>query len=190
MSTPRNVAVLVGSLRKASYNRKVAHAVIAMAPARLALRIVEIGDLPLYNQDLETASPPPAWVAFRDAIRTADALLFVTPEYNRSMPGGLKNAIDVGSRPSGQGVWAGKPGGVISVTPGALGALGANHALRQTLMAVGVAAMPLPEMYIAQAGTLFDDSGNFANDKTRELFAKFVAAFAAWVETLLSARTS
>ena len=185
-----NVAVLVGSLRKASYSRRVAQAVIAMSPPALPMRIVEIGELPLYNQDLETASPPPAWTAFRDAIRNADALLFVTPEYNRSIPGALKNAIDVGSRPSGQGVWTGKPAGVISVTPGAIGAFGANHALRQSLMAVGVAAMPLPEMYIGGAATLLDDAGQFTNDKTRELFVKFVAAFEKWVATQLSARTS
>jgi chromate reductase len=191
MSTaPRNVAVLVGSLRKASYSRRVAQAVIAMAPPALAMRIVEIGDLPLYNQDLETASPPPAWTTFREAIRSADALLFVTPEYNRSMPGALKNAIDVGSRPPGSAVWNGKPAGVISVTPGAIGAFGANHALRQSLMAVGVAAMPLPEMYIGGAATLLDDAGQFTNDKTRELFAKFVAALEKWVGTQLSARTS
>ena len=105
MST-RNVAVIVGSLRKESFNRKLANAVIAIAPDTLRMAIVPIGDLPLYNQDLETESPPEQWVAFRDAIRGVDALLFVTPEYNRSMPGGLKNAIDVGSRPSGKSVWS------------------------------------------------------------------------------------
>ena len=123
-----------------------------MAPEPLHMSFVEIGDLPLYNQDLETATPPAPWRAFRDAVRAADALLFVTPEYNRSMPGGLKNAIDVGSRPT-EGERVGrKPAAVISVTPGALGAFGANHALRQSLVAVNVATMAGPEAYIGQAG--------------------------------------
>src|SRR5436190_18760676 len=108
MSTSRKVAVLVGSLRKGSLNRRAAHALGALAPASLALEIVEIGELPLYNQDLDEA-PPEAWVAFRDKVRAADAVLFVSPEYNRSVPGVLKNAIDVGPRPYGKGVWSGKP---------------------------------------------------------------------------------
>jgi len=180
--TTRNVAVVVGSLRKESFNRKLANAVIAMAPEPLRMSIVPIGDLPLYNQDLETDSPPAAWVAFREAIRAADAVLFVTPEYNRSMPGGLKNAIDVGSRPSGKGVWSHKAGAVISVTTGALGAMAANHALRQSLFAVNVAAMPGPEAYIAQAATLFDAEGKLVVDSTREFLGKFLAAFAKWIE--------
>src|SRR5438093_8114006 len=118
MSTIRSVAVLVGSLRKASFNRKMAHALMDLAPPSLAMSIVEIGDLPLYNQDLETESPPAPWQAFRNAIRAADAALFVTPEYNRSTPGVLKNAIDVGSRPLVHNAWNGKPGAVISVTYG------------------------------------------------------------------------
>jgi chromate reductase len=178
----RNVAVIIGSLRKESFNRKLANAVIAIAPETLRMSIVPIGDLPLYNQDLETDNPPPEWVAFRDAIRGADALLFVTPEYNRSMPGALKNAIDVGSRPTGKAVWSRKPGAVISVTPGALGAMAANHALRQTLAAVNVATMPLPEAYIAQAGTLFAPDGKLTNDSTLDFLRKFLQAFAQWIE--------
>src|SRR3954463_4052100 len=115
MSTPRRVAVIIGSLRKGSFNRKMAHAIIALAPPSMALSIVEIGDLPLYNQDLETASPPAPWQALRDAIRAVDAVLFVTPEYNRSTSGVLKNAIDVGSRPYSQNTWNAKPSAVISV---------------------------------------------------------------------------
>ena len=180
--TSRNIAVIVGSLRKESFNRKLANAVIAIAPDTLRMTIVPIGDLPLYNQDLETASPPVQWTEFRDAVRGADALLFVTPEYNRSMPGGLKNAIDVGSRPIGKGIWGHKPAAVISVTPGALGAMAANHALRQTLVAVNVATMPGPEAYIAQAGTLFGDDGKLTNESTVEFLRKFVQAFAQWIE--------
>jgi len=178
----RNVAVIVGSLRKESFNRKLANAVIAIAPDTLAMTIVPIGDLPLYNQDLETESPPVQWTAFRDAIRGVDALLFVTPEYNRSLPGGLKNAIDVGSRPSGKGVWSRKPAAVISVTPGALGAMAANLALRQTLVAVNVATMAGPEAFIGQAGTLFGDDGKLTNESTVDFLRKFLQAFEHWIE--------
>jgi hypothetical protein len=120
----RRVAVLVGSLRKASYNRRIALALEKLAPASLRLQIVEIGALPLYNEDLEGDHAPAQWLAFRAAIRERDAVLFVTPEYNRSVPGGLKNAIDVGSRPYGQSVWSRKPCAVISVSPGAIGGFG------------------------------------------------------------------
>jgi chromate reductase len=178
----RKVAVFVGSLRKASFNRKTAHAIMALAPPSLAMTIVEIGDLPLYNQDLETDTPPAPWVQLRDAIRASDALLFVTPEYNRSVPGVLKNAIDVGSRPSGKAAWSGKPAAVVSVSQGALGALGANFALRQALVAVNAPAMAYPEAYIGQAASLFDESGKLVNDGTRDFLVKFAAAFEKWVE--------
>lgn len=183
MSTMRNVAVLVGSLRKESFNRKTANALIAMAPPALKLTIHEIGQLPLYNQDLDTATPPAEWTAFRDGIRGADAVLFITPEYNRGVPGVLKNAIDVGSRPREQNVFNGKPGGVISVSPGAIGAFGANHALRQSLVFLNVPAMPQPEAYIGNAAKLFDDHGTLTDDSTREFLQKFLRAFAQWIET-------
>ena len=191
MSTLHSVAVVVGSLRKASFNRKMAHALMDLAPPTLAMSIVEIGDLPLYNQDLETESPPAPWQAFRNAIRAADAVLFVTPEYNRSIPGVLKNAIDVGSRPPVRNVWTAKPGAVISVTSGALGAFGANHALRQALVAVNVATMPHPEAYIANAASLFDETGKLVSDGTRDFLVKFLTAFEKWVErNAASAQTS
>src|SRR6476620_3040202 len=150
----RDVVVLVGSLRKASFNRKTASALRDIAAGSLDLEIVEIGDLPLYNEDLE-ASVPPAWARFRERVRKADAVLFVTPEYNRSVPGLLKNAIDVGSRPYGKSAFSGKPAGVISVTPGALGAFGANHHLRQSLVFLDMPALQQPEAYISNAGKLF-----------------------------------
>ena len=178
----KNVAVIVGSLRKESISRKLAHAAMALAPDTLRMSIVPIGDLPHYNQDLETDMPPEAWLAFRNAIAASDAFLFVTPEYNRSIPGVLKNAIDVGSRPSGKGVWSGKPGAVMSVTPGALGGLAANHVLRQNLVAVNVSTMPGPEAYIAQAGALFDQDGKLVNESTREFLVKYMAAFAKWID--------
>ncbi|MCM8910706.1 NAD(P)H-dependent oxidoreductase, partial [Pseudomonas inefficax] len=148
MSQVYSVAVVVGSLRKDSYNRKVARALSELAPSSLALRIVEIGDLPLYNEDVEADAPPEAWKRFRDEIRRSDAVLFVTPEYNRSVPGCLKNAIDVGSRPYGQSAWGGKPTAVVSVSPGAIGGFGANHAVRQSLVFLDMPCMQMPEAYI------------------------------------------
>src|SRR3954454_3786263 len=179
----QNVAVLIGSLRKASLNRKMAAAITALAPPTLQLDIVEIGQLPLYNEDLEP-NPPAPWHAFRERVRTADAVLFVTPEDNRSVPGALKNAIDVGSRPYGKSAWAGKPAAVISVSPGALGGFGANHHLRQSLVFLDMPCMQQPEAYVAGAAQLFDAEGKLNNDKTREFLTTFARAFAAWIERI------
>jgi chromate reductase, NAD(P)H dehydrogenase (quinone) len=183
MSSTKNVAVIVGSLRKDSFNRKMANALSGIAPPALKLEIVEIGQLPLYNQDDDVAGKvPPAWQAFRDRVTPADAVLFLTPEYNRSVPGVLKNAIDVGSRPYGQSAWDGKPGAVISVSPGAVGAFGANHHLRQMMVFLNVPMLQQPEAYIGGAANLFDDKGNLTNAGTREFLGKFMQAFAEWIE--------
>lgn len=181
MSAQRKVAVIVGSLRKESFSRKMAKALAALAPPEMKLEIVEIGDLPLYNQDYD-AGAPQQYVAFRDRVRSADAVLFVTPEYNRSVPGVLKNAIDVGSRPYGSSVWSGKPGAIVSVSPGAIGAFGANHHLRQSLTFLNVPAMQQPEAYIGGASQLFADDGSIKVEATRDFMVKFLAAFAAWIE--------
>jgi chromate reductase, NAD(P)H dehydrogenase (quinone) len=175
-----NVAVLVGSLRKESFNRKMANAVIGMAPPSLALEIIEIRNLPLYNQD-DDADPPAASAAFKARIQQADAALFVTPEYNRSVPGVLKNAIDIASRPYGKSAWNGKPAGVISVSPGAIGAFGANHHLRQSLVFLNMPALQQPEAYIGGAAGLFDEQGKLVNDSTRDFLKKFLDAFVAWI---------
>jgi len=182
MSAPHNVAVIVGSLRKESFNRKMARAAIAQAPASLAPEIVEIGALPHYNMDLDGEAPPAEWTTFRTRMQRAQAVLFVTPEFNRSVPGALKNAIDVGSRPYGKSVWSGKPGAVVSVSPGAMGAFGANHHLRQSLTFLNVPAMAQPEAYVGNAASLFDAAGKLTNESTREFLQKFMAAFAVWVE--------
>jgi chromate reductase len=181
MASPRRVAVLVGSLRKGSLNRKVAKVLVAAAPAPLSLEIVEIGQLPFYNQD-DDAAPPAASVAFKQQIAAADAVLFVTPEYNRSVPGVLKNAIDVASRPSGMSAWSGKPAAVISVSPGAIGGFGANHHLRQSLVFLDMPVLQQPEAYIGGAGDLFDDAGELKKPETKKFLDKFLAAFAAWIE--------
>jgi chromate reductase len=180
MDKTREVAVLVGSLRKDSINRKVANALAELAPAPLKLSIVDIGDLPLYNQDLDE-NPPAAWTRFRERIRAADAVLFVTPEYNRSVPAALKNALDVGSRPYGQSAWSGKPGAVASASPGAIGGFGANHHLRQSLVFLNVPAMAQPEAYLGGADKLFDAQGKLASEGTRKFLQDFMQAFAAWV---------
>ncbi|MDE2254105.1 MAG: NAD(P)H-dependent oxidoreductase [Betaproteobacteria bacterium] len=180
MDKIHDVAVLVGSLRKDSINRKVANALIELAPAGLTLSIVEIGQLPIYNQDGDE-NPPTAWSTFRERIKAADAVLFVTPEHNRSVPAALKNALDVGSRPYGKNVWGGKPGAVVSASPGAIGGFGANHHLRQSLVFLNVPAMAQPEAYLGGADKLFDASGKLANEGTRKFLESYMQAYAAWV---------
>ena len=183
MAATRNVAVLIGSLRKDSINRKVANALKELAPPSLKLEIVEIGQLQLYNQDLD-ANPPAEWTAFRDRIRPMDALLFVTPEYNRSVPGVLKNAIDVGSRPYGKSVWNGKPGAVVTAVGGAIGGFGANHHLRQSMVFLNVPMMQQPEAYVGGADKLFDAAGKLTVDATRDFLTKFMQAFEAWINLI------
>jgi chromate reductase len=180
MDKTRDVVVIVGSLRKDSINRQVAHGLASVAPATLKLEIVEIADLPLYNQDLD-GSPPVQWTTFRARIRKADAVLFVTPEYNRSIPAPLKNAIDVGSRPYGQSVWDAKPAAVVSASPSAIGGFGANHHLRQSLVFLNMPCMQQPEAYLGGADKFFDDGGRFAKDDTRKFLANVMTAFAAWI---------
>ncbi|KAF1029296.1 MAG: Quinone reductase [Pseudomonas sp.] len=183
MSKVYTVAVLVGSLRKESLNRKVAQALAALAPAHLKLQVVEIGDLPLYNEDHDGATAPASYAAFRQQVKSADAVLFVTPEYNRSVPAALKNALDVGSRPYGQSVWGGKPGAIISVSPGAIGGFGANHHLRQSLVFLDVPCLQQPEAYLGGAGSAFDEAGTLS-EKTRPFLQAFIDAYGKWVTKL------
>lgn len=174
------IAVLIGSLRKKSFNRKTANALIELSPKSIKLEIVEIAGLPMYNQDLDD-SPPNEWKAFRERLMAFDGVLFVTPEYNRSVPAVLKNAIDVGSRPYGKSVWNGKPAGVVSVSIGQIGGFGANHHLRQSLVFLNVPAMPQPEAYIGDAASLFDDKGHLIKESTREFMKTFLDSFSGWV---------
>ena len=183
----RNIALIVGSLRKESFTRKISNALIELAPHSLHLEHVEIGRLPLYNQDLDPDEPPREWVEFRDRIRPMDGILFATPEYNRSIPGVLKNAVDVGSRPYGKSVWASKPGAIVSTSPGQYGAFGANHHLRQCCVFLDVPVMPQPEAYLAHVDESLDDHGRLTSEKTRELLRKFMASFAGWVEQFAGA---
>ena len=184
MTQVRNVAVIVGSLRKDSVSRKLAKAFGALTP-NLKFNVVEIGDLPHFDQDLES-DPPAQWVRFRKEIAAADAVLFVTPEYNRSVPGVLKNAIDVGSRPYGSSVWNGKPGAVISQSPGAIGGFGANHHLRQSLVFLNVPLLS-QEAYLGNSFALFDENGELINEGTAEFLRAYGAQFSAWIETIAPA---
>jgi chromate reductase len=176
----RDVVVIVGSIRKESLNRKLAEALIGIQPPGLKLEIVPITQLQMFNQDLE-ATPTPEWAAFKARVSKADAVLFVTPEYNRSVPGVLKNAIDVASRPYGHSAWNGKPAAVVTVSGGAIGGFGANHHLRQSLVFLNMPAMTQPEAYIGNGNALFDASGKLINADTEKFLQNFLAAFEKWI---------
>ena len=183
--TQKKIAVVVGSLRKESWNRKIAKELMRLAPEDLKLEIVEIGDLPHYNEDLENETPPQAWTDFRSSIKASDGVIFVTPEYNRTIPGVLKNAIDVGSRPYGSSVWQGKPGAAVSASPGAIGAFGANHVLRQSMVFLGLPMLP-HEAYIGGVTKLFDENGVLA-ESTAKFLGDLMSQYKTWVERLTAA---
>ncbi len=174
------IAVLIGSLRKESFTLKIGKAMESVAPTSIVFDFIQIGDLPFYNDDLEP-QPPKEWVAFRKEIQAVDGLLFLTPEYNRSVPAVLKNAIDVGSRPYGKNVFGAKPGAVVSVSPGNLGAFGANHHLRQSLVCLNIPTIAQPEAYIAGVADMFDDEGNLTNESTKKFLTSFMESFGKWV---------
>jgi chromate reductase len=178
----RKIAVVVGSLRNESNSARLARAIAAEAPKHLTFETVEIGDLPFYNQDLETADAPAAWTRFRNQLKSADAVLFITPEFNRSVPGALKNAIDVGSRPWGQSAWAGKPAAVVSSSIGPISGFGANHHLRQSLAFLDMPTLQQPEMYLGSVGDWFDADGKVKSADTRAFLGAFAAKFASWIE--------
>jgi chromate reductase len=181
MTQARKVAVIVGSLRKESFSRKLAKAIAATAPAHLTFDFVDIGQLQHFNQDLE-ATPSAEWTAFRDRVKAADAVLFVTPEYNRGIPGVLKNAIDVGSRPYGSSVWNAKPAAVVSNSPGAIGGFGAYHHLRQSLVFLNMPTVNQPETYVGGVAAMFDENGELISEATREFLIGFGVTFAEGIE--------
>lgn len=175
------IAVIVGSLRKDSATRKIAAAIQALAPKGTSFEFVEIGALPLYNQD-EEATPTEAVKTLRARIKAADAVLFVTPEFNRSVPGALKNAIDHGSRPYGQSAWNGKPAAIISTSMGVIGGFGANQHLRQSLSHLNMPTLGQPEAFIGNSAGVVGADGKIANEATRDFFVAFLAAFAAHIQ--------
>lgn len=182
------VAILVGSLRRDSLNRKVARSICSFASDRLDCSIVEIGDLPLYNQDYDAASPE-AYVRFRERIAAADGVLFCTPEYNRGVPGVLKNAVDVGSRPYGESVWDKKPAAIISASPGGIGGFGANHQLRQACVFLNMPVMQQPEAYLGRVSDdAFGPDGCLVEGPLKELVLQLATAFADWVDIITRSR--
>lgn len=182
----KKIGVLAGSLRRDSYSKAVARALAGLAPDGLELKFIEIGDLPLYNEDLDDGEVPvPApWARFRSELDACDGFIFVTPEYNRSIPAALKNALDVGSRPYGQSKWGGKPGGIISVTPGSLGAVGANFALRQPMVVLDILLLQQPETYISHVHTLLGEDGTLTDKETKERLKIFMDAFGKFADAL------
>ena len=175
------VGVIVGSLRKESYSRKIAHNVVDMFPSGYETEFIEIGNLALYNEEYD-ANPPSEYTDFRNKIRSCDAILFVTPEYNRSVPGVLKNALDVGSRPYGESVWDEKPAGIISQSISNLSGFGANHHLRQSLTFLSSPVVQQPEVYLANAQDLLDENGKIHNEDTKAFLQSFIDTFVKLIE--------
>ena len=182
------IAIIVGSLRTASINRKIARSMCAIRDDDLDCSIVEIGDLPLFNQDLEK-TPPEQWVRFKEQVAATDGVLFCTPEYNRGVPGVLKNAIDVGSRPYGRSVWDRKPAAIVSASPGAIGGALANHQLRQACVFLNMPVMQQPEAYLGHVSDdSFDEDGCLKEGQLKGLVTVLAQAFSGWVETILRSR--
>jgi chromate reductase len=180
---PKQIGYVVGSLRKESHNRKLATALIRLGPADFNFKELRIGDLPLYNQD-DDRSQAPEVQRLKSELRTVDAVMFVTAEYNRSIPGVLKNAIDHASRPYGQSAWAGKPAGLIGASPGAVGTAIAQSHLRSVLAFLDMPLLAQPEAYIQVKEGLFDEAGNIANPETRKFLHGWMDKYAAWVKRL------
>jgi chromate reductase, NAD(P)H dehydrogenase (quinone) len=183
MTTPFNVAVVVGSLRKQAFSLKIANAFAKLAPASLNLNVMTLEGISFFNQDLE-AAPPADWVKFRELLQGSDAVLFITPEYNRSIPGVLKNAIDVASRPYGKSSLLGKPVGIVSNSPGPLGGVSAAKHLQQILPGISGPILQQPEIYLNGIGDAFDEAGNLTKESLRPVLQQYIDAFAAWVERL------
>jgi len=178
---PHHIVTIAGSLRKESYTLKVANALARLAPAALKLEVVTLHGLSFFNQDME-ATPPADWLAFREKLQKSNGVLFVTPEYNRSIPGVLKNAIDVGSRPYGKSSFLGKPTGIISNSPGPLGGVSAAKHLQNILPGISGPIMGQPETYLNGIDDAFNDKGELIKEPMHKLLKQYLEAFAAFVE--------
>jgi chromate reductase len=184
------IAIIVGSLRQGSVNRKVAQTLCAIRDDSLDCAIIEIGDLPLYDPDLDD-DPPAAWTRFRDQVRAVDGILFVTPEYNRGIPGPLKNAIDVGSRPYGKSVFAKKPAAVVTASPGGVGGFGCNHQLRQCCVFLDMPVMQQPEAYLGHVtDDSFDADGQLKDGPFKDVVTNLAHAFSGWVDLIIKGRAA
>ena len=185
---PYKIAILVGSLREGSINRKIARSICALRNDNLDCSMIEIGDLPLYNSDLDE-NPPAQWTRFRDQVGSADGVLFVSPEYNRGIPGVLKNAIDVGSRPYGKSVFDKKPAAIVTASPGSIGGFGSNHQIRQAAVFLNMPVMQQPEAYLGHVSDdAFDEAGCLKEGPLKGLVTVLAHAFSGWVETILRSR--
>ena len=181
----RKIGIFVGSLRRDSFSRSIAKAVAALAQEDFEFSFIDIGNLPLYNQDYDDdGHTPQAYVSFRKEVAALDGLLFVTPEYNRSMPAVLKNALDVGSRPYGQSIWNGKPGALISVSPGGFGGFGANQQLRQPMSFLNILLLQQPEVYIGNVEALLNEEGELVNESTQKFLKEFMDVFSRWINVI------
>src|SRR3984893_4380304 len=181
MATPYDVVALVGSLRKESFTLKIAKALTKLAPDTLKLDVVTLHDISFFNQDLE-ATPPADWVAFREKLHKSNGVLFVTPEYNRSIPGVLKNTIDVGSRPCGKSSFLGKPTGIVRNSPGPLGGISAAKHLQNILPGIAGSILGQPEIYLNGVGDAFDDKGHLVKESMQKVLQQYIDAFATFVE--------
>lgn len=178
----KKISILVGSLRQGSYSRIIANKIKDINSESLEFEFIDISELPIYNEDFdEKITEPASYQPFREKVKNSDAFLFVTPEYNRSVPAVLKNALDVGSRPANQSVWQHKPGAIISVSPGAIGGFGANHHLRQTLSFLNIYMMQQPEMYLGNIINSIDDESN-VSERTTKFLTSFVTSLEQWIE--------
>ena len=179
----KTVGIVVGSLRKGAFSKSIADCISKMLEKDFNVKMINISNLAIFNQDFDDeGTTPKEWTAFREEVKNSDAFLFVTPEYNRSIPPVLKNALDIASRPYGQNVWGGKPGAIVSVSPGGTGGFGANHHLRQTMSFLNIYMLQQPEMYIGNVTTLLDDKGNVINKDTIKFFQSFTDEYTKWVD--------
>jgi len=183
----KTVGLFVGSLRQASFSKKIAEFIVENTPENYLFKIIPIGQLPLYNQDFdEDDKNPQTYTEFRTIVKGLDALLFITPEYNRSLPAVLKNAIDVGSRPGGKSVWDGKPGAVISSSMGSIGGFGAAHHLRQSLAFLNIPTLAQPEVYLSKIQDSFDSNGKLTDERTAKFLLNFLHHYILWVEKIIA----
>lgn len=176
------IGIIAGSLRKESYSKKVSKYLGKLLPEGYSAEAIDISGLPMYDEDIDMDSPPQEYMAFRRKIAEMDAFLFVTPEYNRSIPAALKNALDVASRPYGQNVWDGKPAAIVSVSPSKMGAFGANHHLRQVMVFLNIPLMQQPEMYLGEINQLFDDNGKIVNVSTDQYLKQCMDSYIKWID--------
>jgi len=182
------IAIIVGSLREGSINRKVARSICGLRGDDLECSIIDIGSLPLYNQDLDS-NPPEQWTRFRQEIGSADGVLFCSPEYNRGIPGVLKNAIDIGSRPYGRSVFDKKPAAIVTASPGSIGGFGANHQIRQAAVFLNMPVMQQPEAYLGHVSDdSFDEGGCLKEGPLKEIIKGLAQAFHDWVEMIHRSR--